>query len=125
MHVKRYLNLRYSFDWIFAIAAASALLAVLQTFVIGRHYIIPSGILVIAVLVGNIARYGFRDLPWAKELLFWCGFLFTAHAFFALFFSKRYREILGSAFEPICVVVIVVFGFLTWQYAKQNRLFSR
>lgn len=123
--MKDLLSLKYSFDLIFALIAGIASLAVLQTFIIGQHYIIPSGILVAAVLFGNIARYGFKDQAWAKQLLFWSGFLFTAHAFFALFFSKRYREILGDAFEPICVAVVVVFAFLTYQYARKNRLFSK
>jgi hypothetical protein len=123
--MKAYLSLRYFFDWLFALAAAIAILATLQTFAIGRHYIIPTGILVAAVLLGNIAWYGFRDQRWAKEILFWCGFLFTAHAFFALFFSKRYREILGDAFEPVCAVVVILFAFLTFQYARKNRLFGR
>jgi hypothetical protein len=122
--LKRFLTLKYSFDLIFAAIAVFALLAVLQTFVIGQHYIIPSVILVVAVAFGNIAGYGFRDQPWAKQLLFWSGFLFTAHAFMALFFSKRYREVLGDAFEPVCVVVVIVFGFLVYRYAKDNKLFG-
>ena len=119
------LSLGNSFDLIFAVAAAVGVLAVLQTFVIGQHYIIPSGILAVTVLIGNIARFGLRGQIWAKHVLFWCGFLFTAHAFFALFFSKRYRELLGDAFEPVCVVVVLVFAFLTWQYARRNTIFGR
>jgi hypothetical protein len=117
------LSLRYSFDWLFALAAAAAAVAVVQTFVIGRHYIIPSAILTVAVLLGNVAFYGFRDRIWAKVVLFWCGFLGTAHFFMALFFSKKYRELLGGAFEPVCVVVVLLLAFLTWQYARQNRIF--
>ena len=123
--MKGWLTLRNSFDLIFALAAAAGLLAVLQTFVIGRHYIIPSAILTGTVVVGNIARYGFQGQLWAKQILFWSGFLFTAHAFFALFFSKRYRELLGGAFEPVCIVVVVVFAYLVYQYARRNRLFNR
>jgi hypothetical protein len=122
--MRAWLSLNHSFDLIFAVIAAAGFLAALQTFIIGQHYIIPSGILVGTVLIGNIARYGLKDQIWAKQVLFWCGFLFTAHAFFALFFSRRYREILGEAFEPFCVVVILVFAFLTIQYARRNRLFS-
>jgi len=117
------LSLRYSFDWLFALAAAAAAAAVLQTFVVGRHYIIPSVILTLAVLLGNVACYGFRDRAWAKVVLFWCGFLATAHFFMALFFSKKYRELLGGAFEPVCVAVVIVLALLTWQYARQNRIF--
>jgi hypothetical protein len=123
--VKDWLSLRNSFDLIFAILAAIGLIAVLQTFIIGQHYIIPSVILVVTVILGNIARYGFLGQTWAKQLLFWSGFLFTAHAFFALFFSKRYREIFGGAFEPACVVVILLFGYLVIEYGRRNRLFGR
>lgn len=121
--MKERLSLAYAFELIFALLALLAALAVLQTFVIGKHYIIPSVILVGAVLFGNLAWWGWRDAAWAKHVLFWLGFLFTAHAFFALFFSKRYRELLGGAFEPVCVVVVIVFAYLTVQYARRNRLF--
>ncbi len=123
--MKDQLSLKYSFELLFALIAALAALAVLQTFIIGQHYIIPSVILVGAVLFGNLAWWGFRDQPWAKYTLFWLAFLFTSHAFFALFFSKRYREILGSYFEPVCAVIVVVFAFLVVQYARRNQLFRR
>lgn len=123
--MKQWLTLANSFDLIFAVLAAAGALATLQTFVVGRHYIIPSVILTVTVLLGNLARWGLRQQVWAKQILFWCGFLFTAHLFMALFFSKRYREILGDAFEPVCGIVFLLFAFLTWQYARGNRIFSR
>ncbi len=123
--MKNWLSLKYGFELIFALAAIVGALAVLQTFIVGQHYIIPTGILAATIVLANIARYGFMDQPWAKQVLFWCGFLFTAHAFFALFYSKRYRELLSDAFEPVCVIVVLAFGFLLVQYARKNRLFSR
>ena len=117
------LSLAYAFELLFAAATAAALLGVLQTFVIGRHFIIPTAILTVAVVLGNIAWWGFQDRRWAKYLLFWSGALATAHFFFALFWAKKYRELLGSAFEPVCVVVVLVLAFVTWQYARRNRLF--
>jgi hypothetical protein len=123
--MRQRLSLTYAFELIFAVLTLAALLAVLQTFLIGKHYIIPSVILVGAVLFGNLAWWGWQDARWAKHVLFWLGFLFTAHAFFALFFSKRYRELLGGAFEPVCVVVVIVFAVLTVQYARRNRLFAK
>ncbi len=119
------LSFKYSFELLLTVATLGTALAVLQTFVIGRHYIIPTGLLCITVLLGNIAWYGFRDHPWAKQLLFWIGFLLTSHAFFALFWSKRYREILGDSFELVCAIVVLLLGFLTVQYARRNALFSR
>lgn len=117
------LSLANAFDLLFAAAALLALLGVLQTFLIGRHFIIPTMILAVAVLLGNIAWWGFQGQRWAKYLLFWSGALATAHFFFALFWAKKYRELLGGAFEPVCVAVVLVLGFLTWQYARRNRLF--
>ena len=117
------LSLQYSFDLLFALLAVAGVLATLQSFIIGRHYIIPTEILAATLLVGNIAWYGLQDRPWAKYVLFWFGTLLTCHAFFALFFSKAYPKILGAAFEPVCVVVVLVFGFLVVQYARRNALF--
>jgi len=118
-------TLAYSFDWLFAVICVAALAGVLQTFLIGRHFIIPTGILAVAVLTGNIAWHGLQDRIWAKQLLFWCAFLATCHLFFALFWAKRYRELLGDAFEPVFGVLTLLFVVLTWQYARRNRLFGR
>jgi hypothetical protein len=123
--MKQRLSLQYSFELIFALISLAAVIAVLQTFVIGQHYIIPSVILVIAVVTGNLAWHGFQDRLWAKQILFWSGFLFTAHAFFALFWSKRYRELLGDSFEWVCGAVFILFAFLVYQYATRNRLFTQ
>ena len=122
--MNRLLSLDNSFDLIFATAAAIGLLATLQTFLIGQHYIIPTGILTLTVLLGNLARYGLKGAPWAKEILFWCGFLFSAHMLFAIFFSKRYPEVLGGAFYPVTIGTFVLFAFLSYRYARGNRLFS-
>jgi len=119
------LTFAYSFDWLFAAISAAALVGVLQTFLIGRHFIIPTGILAVAVLTGNIAWHGLQDRVWAKQLLFWSGFLATCHLFFALFWAKRYRELLGDAFEPVFVVLSLLFALLSWQYARRNGLFIR
>lgn len=117
------LSLEYAFELIFAVAAGVGVLGVLQTFLIGRHFIIPTAILAFTVLLGQIAWSGFQGQRWAKYLLFWSGALATAHFFFALFWAKKYRELLGGAFEPVCVVVVLVLGYVTWQYARRNRLF--
>ena len=122
--MKSRLSLAYSLEIWATLVAGVAVLAVLQTFVIGRHYIIPTGILVVAVLFGNLARCGFQNRLWAKQVLFWFAFLFTCHAFFALFWSKRYRELLGESFELVCGTVVVVFAALIFDYARHNHLFG-
>lgn len=117
------LTLQYSLEWLFALITVAAVAGVLQTFVIGRHFIIPTAIATLAVMTGNLSWYGFRDHAWAKYLLFWAGVLMTAHGFFALFWAKKYRELLGGAFEPVCVVLTLALAFLVVQYARRNRLF--
>jgi hypothetical protein len=119
-----YFNLSCSIDLLFAAISVLAALAVLHSFVIGRHYIIPSLILVVAVVLGNIAWYGLQGHRWAKILMFWSALLFTCHAFFALFWSKAYREVLGSAFEWVCGVTVILFVYLLLQYVRQNQLFG-
>ncbi|MEH6712512.1 MAG: hypothetical protein V7733_14940 [Paraglaciecola polaris] len=123
--MKKSLSWANSLDWFMALLALVAGLAVLQTFVVGKHYIIPSILLVVTVLLGNLAWYGLSRTNWAKRVNFWCGFLLTAHGLFALFWSKRYREVLGDQFEVICLALTLLFFGLTWMYAKQNRLFVK
>lgn len=122
--MKRLLSLRYTFDHLAALVAAGAVIGVLQTFVIGKHYLIPTAILVLAVLFGNLARYGYRDQPWAKVVLYWIGVILNFHVFFALFWSVKYRAILGDAFEYLFAPLTVILAVLLWQYAKQNKLFK-
>jgi hypothetical protein len=121
--VTRKLSLKYSMELVATIFAVLAMLGVVQTFIIGRHFIIPTMILTVAVLLGNLARYGYQDQPWAKQILFWFGVIVTCHAFFALFWAKAYRAALGASFEYICAAFIVLMGFLVFQFARRNSLF--
>jgi hypothetical protein len=123
--MRTFVQLANAFELLLAALAVAAGAGVLHTFLIGRHFIIPTGILLVAVLSGNLAWYGFRGAVWAKVVMFWIGVLLTAHFLFALFWAKRYREWLGTAFEPACVVAVLLLGYLTWQYARRNRLFAR
>jgi hypothetical protein len=107
-----------------AILALLATIAMLHTFVIGRHFIIPTMILTVAIVLGNLARYGYRDQRWAKYVLFWFGVILAWHAFFALFWAKAYRSFLGSAFEVVCASIVLIMAFLAWHYARRNRLFG-
>ena len=123
--MKKSLTWANSLDWFFALLALLAGLAVLETFVIGKHYIISTILLVITVLFGNMAWYGLTQSQWAKRVNFWCGFLLTSHGFFALFWSKKYREILGEQFLLVCGVITLTFLVLTCMYAKRNRLLAK
>jgi hypothetical protein len=119
------LSFKYSMECIVSLLAVAALTGVLQTFVVGKHFIIPTVILTFAVVLGNLAVYGFRDHAWAKHMLFWFGVILTLHAFFALFWAKTYRELLGGAFEYVCAAVVAIMAVLTWKYARRNALFRR
>ena len=110
--MKNLFTLRNSIDLIAILIAAGAFLGVLQSFIIGKHYVIPTMQLTLAVLFGNLARFGFRDERWAKHVLFWFAFLVTCHTFFALFWAAKPREILGSAFLPVYGVLCAGFAFL-------------
>lgn len=116
-------SLENSFDLIAAVVALAALLGVLHTFVVGKHYLIPTMILFWGVLFGNLARFGLQGSAWAKHILFWIFFVFTWHLFFAIFFTQKYREVLGDAWEYVGSVLFVLFAFLSVQYARRNRLF--
>ena len=118
-------SLKYSLDTIAALLALAGILGVLQTFIIGKHYIIPTALLTVTILIGNIARAGYRDNPLAKQVLFWLGVLLSCHTFFALFWAHTPREVLGTAFYPVYATCFVVFTFLTWRYAGLNRIFNR
>ncbi|MEE4361779.1 MAG: hypothetical protein V2I63_09680 [Pseudomonadales bacterium] len=96
--------------------------AVVQTFVIGRHFVIPTLLLVPTLLFGNLAWHGARGRAWARHLLFWIGVLASAHLFFALFWAKTPRELLGGAFLPVYGVAFVAMSGLTVQYARRNHL---
>ena len=113
-----------SLEWITAFIACLSILAVLQTFVIGRHFIIPTAVLTLSILLGNLTAYAFMGRLWAKRIIFWLYFVFTSHLFFALFWAKKYREILEQAFIPSFLIIFLLFAFLLVQYNRKNQLFS-
>lgn len=121
----RLLSLKYTFDHLAAAVAIASVAGVLHTFIVGRHYLIPTMILVAAVLFGNLARYGYRDQPWAKHVLAWIGLILTCHVLFALFWSVKYRAIFGTAFEYVFAPLTALLAFLTWQYARKNGLIGK
>ena len=122
--MKKLFSLENSLEAIAALIALGAMLGVLQTFIIGKHFVIPTMILVFAVLFGNLARFGVNGERWAKHTLFWIFFLMACHAFFALFWAATPREILGAMFLPVYGFVFLVLTGLCWTYSKKNRLFA-
>jgi len=122
--MKKLFSAENSLEAVAALFALGAALGVLQTFIIGKHFVIPTMILVIAVLFGNLARFGLKGQRWAKHTLFWLVFLMACHAFFALFWAATPREILGALFLPVYGLAFVVLSGLCWSYSKKNELFS-
>ena len=119
------LSFAHGLDWLISLCALGGLLGVLQTFVIGKHYIIPTILLLVTVLFGNFAWFGLQQQKWAQHVNFWIGFIATSHLFFAVFWAKTPREILGGAFEPVFIMLTLVMLFLTIFYARSNQLFKR
>ena len=113
-----------SLEWITAFMTCLFLLAVIHTFVIGRHFIIPTIILTFTILLGNLSAYALIGKLWAKKVIFWLYFIFTSHLFFALFWAKKYREILAEAFLPTFIIAFLFFVFLLIRYTKNNNLFT-
>ena len=120
--MKNLFSLEHSLDLAAVIVAIAALLGVMQTFIIGRHFVIPTMVLVLAVFFGNLARSSLRGERWAKHVLFWIFFIATCHAFFALFWAKTPREILGETFLYVYGTAFVVLAILCWQYARKNEI---
>lgn len=122
--MRKLFSIENSLDAVAALLAALAVLGVLQTFIIGKHFVIPTMVLVLAVVFGNLARFGINGQRWAKFMLFWIFFIMASHAFFALFWARTPREMLGDAFLPVYGLVFIVLAVLCWFYARRNRLFG-
>jgi hypothetical protein len=108
------------------LVALGAGLGVLQTFIIGKHFVIPTMVLLLVIYFGNLARFGLKGERWAKHLLFWTFVLMACHAFFALFWAAEARPgaLFGAAFYPAYGGFLVVVGGLCFTYARRNRLFG-
>jgi uncharacterized membrane protein len=123
----RILTLEYSLEAVASVAALLALAGVLQTFLVGQHFVIPTMILMLVFFFGNLARFGYRDYRWAKHMLFWVCLLLVFHALFALVWAVDFRpgEIFGRAFYPLYGGFALIVGALCIGYARINRLFGR
>lgn len=119
---RRWGSLAGSLEGLAALLALGGFLAVLQTFVIGRHFVIPTLALVPTIFFAVLATAGARGERWAQGLLLWLGALAVAHLFFALFWAKTPRALLGSAFLPVYGFALVLMAGLTRAYHRANGL---
>ncbi len=117
---------RYALETLASIFALLAVLGTLQTFVIGKHFVIPTMVLLLVFFFGNLARFGYRDQRWAKHVLFWVFLLMVFHALFALVWAGEARpgEFFGTAFYPLYGGFALIVGGLCVIYAKRNGLFG-
>jgi hypothetical protein len=124
--MKKLLTIENSLEALATLVAGAGCLGVLQTFIIGRHFVIPTMVLVLVVLFGNLAYFGLRGELWAKRTLFWLFFVLGCHAFFALFWAAEARPgaALGAGFYPVYGGVLLSVGYLCFLYARRNSLFG-
>lgn len=115
-------SLKYSMELLAVLVSFAAFLQVLYQFVVGKHFVIPTAILLVCILFGNLARYGLRDALWAKHILFWIGFTLSCYLFFALFHAQTFPRVMGNAFLPVFVPLFLVVAALTVFYKKTNNL---
>jgi small-conductance mechanosensitive channel len=87
--MKRLLSIEYGLEGLAALLSLLAVMGVLHTFVIGQHFVIPTLILLMAVLFGNLARFGLNDQRWAKHLLFWVFLILAFHALVCIGLGRR------------------------------------
>ncbi|MEL7045482.1 MAG: hypothetical protein AAGL66_10735 [Pseudomonadota bacterium] len=125
--MKQFLSLSYSLEGLAALVSVVAGVGVLHTFVLGKHFVIPTLILLLVILFGNLARFGLKDQRWAKHMLFWIFLLAVLHALFAVVWARDARpgQLLGEAFYPLYGGFVLGVGTLCFLYAKRNALFGR
>jgi len=121
--MKEKIEFKYSLEILASVAAVGGAVTVLFTFIIGKHYIIPTIHLTNTILIAHLAYFGFQDKRWAKYVLFWIATVISMHMFMGLFVAQVPREIFGNAFLPIYGTVCVIFGALAWKYVAFNCLF--
>lgn len=120
--MKKLLSPKHTLEMTAAAISAVAFVQVLYQFIFGRHYIIPTMILFVCILFGNLARHGMRGALWAKHMLFWFGVILSGLLFFGIFFAQTPKVVLGQAFLPTFIALFVLFAFLTFQYKRSNQL---
>ncbi|CAN0589424.1 unnamed protein product [Ectocarpus sp. 12 AP-2014] len=124
--MKRLFSLGYSLEGLAALISVVSGVGVLHTFVLGKHFVIPTLILLMAMLFGNLARFGLNDQRWAKHMLFWIFLLLVFHALFAIVWARDARpgQLFGEAFYPLYSGFALGVGTLCFLYAKRNALFG-
>lgn len=124
--MRKLFSLDNSLEALAAMISGFAFLAVLWNFIIGKHFVIPTMILLLVFYFGNLARAGVHGQRWAKHLLFWTFLLSVCHTFIALFWAGEARPgaLFGTWFYPVYGGFTVIVGYLCLNYAKRHWLLS-
>lgn len=124
--MKQLFTLGYCLEGLAALISIVAGVGVLHTFILGKHFVIPTLILLLVVLFGNLSRFGLKDQRWAKHMLFWIFLLAVCHALFAIVWARDARpgQLLGDAFYPLYGGFALGIGTLCFLYARRNGLFE-
>jgi len=112
-------------DYGAAIIAAGLAAAVLYTFVVGQHYIIPTVILVPTLVFANLAWFGLRGARWAKYMLLNIACILVLHGCFGLVWAKTPRAVLGDGFYGAYGCLVLLPGVAAYFYARANGLYRR
>ena len=122
--MKKLFSLDHSLEALASLIAFVAGLLVIYNFYPGKHFVIPTMILLLVFYFGNLARAGLNGERWAKHLLFWTFLLAVFHTFFALFWAGDARpgKFFGAAFYPLYGGWTVIVGYLCSNYAKRHSL---
>jgi len=85
-----------------------------------KHFVTPTINLVSAIMLYNWSIYGFQRAPWLRTLPFYFFLVMSVHAYFALFWAKTPRAMLGNDFTTAYAVVCGVFALLA--YTQKHKL---
>lgn len=87
-----------------------------------HHFIIPTGILAIGVILSNFIYYSQKGQIWAKIILFWLFVLADFGAFLSIFYSPSLAK-MGDMVN-IVIIFVPIFTILLYFYQKTNGLFK-
>lgn len=113
---------RNSLDYITALLCIAVVYKVYEQSVLEHHFIIPTQILAIGVILGNFIYYSQKGRIWAKVILFWLFVLVDFCAFLSIFYSPSLAKMGDMVY--VVMVFVPLFTILLYFYQKMNRLFK-
>lgn len=120
--MKLKLSLATSLEFLSLLICLGVLYKTFEQSVLEHHFIIPTQILSIGVLLGNFVYYSFKGHLWAKIILFWLFALADFCAFLSIFYSPSLAKTEYGVY--FMIVFVPIFTFLVYSYQKKNELFN-